>query len=236
MLVTLLPPLDESLRLCLKQLLSLGRGKHTHRLALFGDGAAGDPDPLVAEEPDEILVAQRIVPPFASYDFQDLLLDRLGTDMRPPPVPVQAGIEEKLQLEDPVGSAYVLAARHPGHRRLMHGDVLRDVPERKGLHEFRPALEKIPLELHDAFDDLVDGPLPLLDALDEPECGVDLLLQELPVLLAEPVPGGEKVPVIRTEPAAWPNVLVVKLQTPRDGRDVPAGEEVEVVGEDRQGE
>src|SRR3989337_2024906 len=208
MLVTLLPPLDESLRSCLKQLLSLGRGKHTHRLAVFGDGAAGGPGPPVRGEAHEVLVAQRIAPPFASYDFQDLLLDRLGSDILPPPVPVQAGIEEKLHLEDPVGSAYVLAVRHPGHRRLVHGDVLRDVPERKGLHEFRPALEKIPLELHDAFDDLVDGPLPLLDALDKPECGIDLLLQELPVLLAEPVPGGEKVPVIRTEPEARLRALI----------------------------
>src|SRR4030065_2739134 len=111
MLVTRLPPVDESCASCRKQLLSLGRWKHHHRLAVFGDGAAGDPDPLVAEETDEILVAQRIVPPLASYDFQDLLLHRLGSDILPPPVPVQAGIEEELHLGEPVGRASVLARR-----------------------------------------------------------------------------------------------------------------------------
>src|SRR3989337_3185993 len=97
MLVTLLPPLDESLRSCLKQLLSLGRGKHTHRLAVFGYGAAGDPDSLVAEEPDEILVAQRIVPPLGFDDLQDLLLHRLGSDILLPPFPVQAKILERSE-------------------------------------------------------------------------------------------------------------------------------------------
>src|SRR3989337_2193408 len=97
MLDTRFPPLNEASRFGLEKLLSLGRRQHTHGLAVFGDGAAGDPDPLVAEEPDEILVAQRIVPPLGFDDLQDLLLHRLGSDILLPPFPVQAKILERSE-------------------------------------------------------------------------------------------------------------------------------------------
>ena len=73
----------------------------------------------------------------------------------------------------------------------MHADVLGHVAQDERPHRSRPPFEELPLELEQTFHHLVDGPLPLLDTLDEP-FGVALVLAQVaarfrrqPVLLFE---------------------------------------------------
>ncbi len=58
----------------------------------------------------------------------------------------------------------------------MHADVHRDILEDQWLEVGHAVVEELALELHDALRDQVEGPLALVDALDEPGRGAHLLL------------------------------------------------------------
>jgi len=72
----------------------------------------------------------------------------------------------------------IFVGRHPADRRFVHADVLGDIPEDQRLQVAGAVLEKFLLELEDAFHDLVDRPLPLLQGLDEP-LGAPLLVPQV---------------------------------------------------------
>ena len=49
--------------------------------------------------------------------------------------PVDARVEEVLELEDALGRVHVLVGRHPADRRLVHLDVVGDVAQVQRLQE-----------------------------------------------------------------------------------------------------
>jgi hypothetical protein len=50
----------------------------------------------------------------------------------------------------------------------VHADVFGNIPEHHGFEVGDALIEKFPLEFQDAFHDLVDGLLALVDAADQP--------------------------------------------------------------------
>src|SRR4029434_3086895 len=93
-----------------------------------------------------------------------------------------AAVEEPLELVEPLRGLDVLVGGDPADRRFVHADVLADVPEGEGLEVRQAAVEELALELHQARGHLPERALPLLHALDQPEGGAELLLDELLVL------------------------------------------------------
>ena len=111
-------------------------------------------------------------------DLADALLDALARHR----VAVQladARVEEELQLEDALGAVHVLVGRDAADRRLVHLDVVGDVSQVQRLQMRDAMLEEVSLVADDALHHLVDRPLPLVDGLDQPQCGADLVLHVL---------------------------------------------------------
>src|SRR5215510_5292004 len=104
-------------------LLTLGRRKDAHQLAVLGHRAPGDVDLLLAEHFGDVLIAERLLRVFLGDDLPDLLLHAFGGDFRPVPS-AQARREKVLELEGALGSVDVLAGGGAADGRLVHADVV----------------------------------------------------------------------------------------------------------------
>ena len=78
---------------------------------------------------------------------------------------------------------HIFVVGHPADRGLMHLNIFRNIPEDEGLEILNSLIQKVLLKLDDAFGHLVDRPLALINAPDQPECGTQLLLNIFPVRL-----------------------------------------------------
>ena len=61
---------------------------------------------------------------------------------------------------------HIFIMSDPADRRLMHLDILSDIPEDKGFEKLDPFIQKFPLKIDDAFGHFINGPLSLMDASD----------------------------------------------------------------------
>ena len=78
-------------------------------------------------------------------------------------------MEEVLHLEHPLRGVHVLVVDHAADRRFVHPDVCRHISEHQRAKIFDASLKEFGLERDDASGHFVDGLLPLIDRLDEPE-------------------------------------------------------------------
>src|SRR5437667_151764 len=99
-----------------------------------------------------------------------------------PAVPGPARGEEVLQLEGALGGVHVLARRRTAHRGLVHAYVVGDVFQHQRAEVRDTPIEELALELHDARGYHEEGPLALVNRLDEPRRGPHLLLDVTPRL------------------------------------------------------
>src|SRR6185312_12252435 len=132
----------------LEDLAALRAGEDAQLLAVFGYGAARDLDVLVVEELDDALIGVRVLRALRQDDLLDLQLDRLGGQVVSVG-PRDPGIEEILQLVDPLGRVDVLVGRHARDRGFVHADVLGDVSQDERLEVRGPLVEELALKLQD---------------------------------------------------------------------------------------
>src|SRR5262245_56503477 len=96
-------------------LLPLRRGEDAEHLAIFCHRTTGDDDPALAEDLDDALIGQRVRVVLLCDDLLDGLLDRLGREVLVGRT-TDGGVEEVLELEEPLRRVDVLVRRHTADR------------------------------------------------------------------------------------------------------------------------
>ena len=81
----------------------------------------------------------------------------------------------------------------------MHLDIFRDIPKHERLERLDPLVQKFSLEFHNAFGNLVNRPLPLVNTSDQPEGGSKLVLDIFSVPFQSETAAVEDVPVKRID-------------------------------------
>src|SRR5882672_7516180 len=156
------------------QYLPLVRRRNLELLAVLGDRAARQLEALALQDADDLRVAQRLPRILLLDDLPDPLLD----GHRRHRVAVRAGdaaVEEVLHLEHALWRVHVLVGDDAADGGLVHADVVGDVAQHQGAEVFDAVIQEVALEVDDARRDLVDGLLPLLDRLDQPERRAELV-------------------------------------------------------------
>ena len=126
----------------LEQFAPLRAGEHVELLSVLGDGPAGDVDPLLLEESDQLLVAVGLAGILGVDELLDLLLDRLGGQLLTI-VAADPGVEEVLELVDALRGMHVLVGGHAADGRLVHPDVVGDIAQVQRLQVLHAALEEL---------------------------------------------------------------------------------------------
>ena len=78
-------------------------------------------------------------------------------------------MEEEAQLVDPARGVHVLVGHHAGDRGLVNADVVGHVAQDQGPQVRDPVVQEAALVADDRLRDLVDGALPLVHALQQPQ-------------------------------------------------------------------
>src|SRR5262245_8588891 len=182
----------------------LVRRQDPQLLAIFGDGAPGDGEPLPLQRLGDLLIGERLAAVLAGDHVADRLLDRHRRDHRAV-LGGDAAVEEELQLEEALRRLHVLIGGDPADGGLVHADVVAHVAQGEGAEERQALVEELALEVHQALRDLPERPLTLLHALDQPHSGAELLLDVLLGLVARPP---QERAVERVHPQARDALLV----------------------------
>ena len=152
----------------LHEFLSFAGGEDFHHLPVLGHGPAGYGNGmsllkqlayhLIAQGPAGILFSDEL-PDQILYPF-----DRHFLAISP-----HLAAEEEFQLVDPLRCMHIFVRRHPAYRRLVHLDIVGYFSQDKGLKGIDSLFKKISLKCNNAFGNLVQGHLSLLDTPDQPE-------------------------------------------------------------------
>src|SRR5437868_2292781 len=159
-------------------------GENTELVAVLGDGAAGDLDSALAEDVDDGLIGERVLWIFFLDELLQLRLDPTRRDV----LPIrsrEAGGEEELQRENAPRCLDELLVGDAAHRRFVHVDDFGDFAKRQRLEVLDSLLEEIALTLDDVVHDLEHRLPALLDRLNHPVGGIELVGDELLVLSIE---------------------------------------------------
>src|SRR6266542_2159448 len=143
--------------------------------AVFRDRPPREHQPFLLQDADDLRVAEWLARVFVLDDLPDPLLDRDRRDA----LAVRAAdpaVEEVFQLEHALRRVHVLVIDDPADGGLVHADVVRDVAQYERPEIFDPVIEELPLEVDDARRHLVDRLLTLIDGLDQPQRGSELIL------------------------------------------------------------
>src|SRR5436190_568315 len=142
-------------------------GSHFQELAVFGDRAARDLQPLADEEARDLRVGKRVGRVLGVDHSLDYAADRRrragGAARRG-----HLAREEVLQLEHADGRRHVLVVGDAGDRRLVQAKLGRDLAQAERLHRHRAELEEVLLALQDRLGDHQDRREALLHVLDRP--------------------------------------------------------------------
>src|SRR5258708_6776857 len=162
-----------------KNLLPLRGGKDTEHLAVLCHRPTRDlyPFPLF-QQLDDGLIAEGVLLVFFVDELLDRLLDALAGDVLVRDA-ADAGVEEVLQLEEPLWRMNVFVRGDARYCRLVHADGLGDVAQDHRLQVGDALLEEVTLLLDDALGHTDDRLAPLLDGPDEPLRVAELLAHEL---------------------------------------------------------
>ena len=122
---------------------------------------------MFLEDFADAFVGKRILGVLLADAFLDEGLDAFRADLTAV-IKFQRAVEEEFEFVYPERRRHILVRGDAADGGLVHVDVVGDVFQDKRLEFADPFLEEAPLVLHDAFHDLVQRPLTLMQALDEP--------------------------------------------------------------------
>src|SRR5581483_7571654 len=159
--------------------LPLAGRRDLQRLAVLGHRPPGYVQPGLLEPLDDLLVGEGLRLVFLGDDLQELLLDRLPGDALPGLLVGGAAAEEPLEREDAPRRLHPLVVHRPADGRHADADLLGDVLHLQGLDVLRPLVQERPLVVDDRPGHPDEAVPPLLDGVDQPVGGAELLLQKL---------------------------------------------------------
>ena len=158
--------------------LSFSRGQNAQRFPVLSDRSPGYVNVVLLEHVRNLLVAVRFCPVFRFDDVPEVLLDRLGRN-RFSVEALDGAVEKVLEFEDALRRMDVFVGSHTADGGFVHFDVFRHVPQHQRLKVSNAFVQEVLLKVDDAVGDPVDGPLPLMNALDQPSRGLELVLDIL---------------------------------------------------------
>src|SRR5262245_16336513 len=175
------PPVGESDS---ERLLALRGGGDPQLLAVLRDGPSRDLDPLGAQALHDAGVRMRAPRILIGDVAGDLALDRQRRDVGSGRG-VDSAVEEVFHREEAARRVDVFVGTDARDRGLVHPDVVGDVAQHERPEVLDTLVEELPLVAHDRVGDLVDRPLALVEALDEPDRRAHLVLEVRRGLLAD---------------------------------------------------
>src|SRR5262245_9738796 len=159
----------------LVQNLTLVGRRNLELFSVFGDRPPGQLEALAMQHADDLGIAQWLLRVLLLDDLANPLLDR-DRRHRVPVLAVDAAVEEVLHLEHALRRVHVLVRDDTADRRFVHADIVGHVEEHQRPEVYDAVVETVALEIDDARRHLVNRLLPLLDRLDQPERGSELVL------------------------------------------------------------
>src|SRR3954464_4686960 len=153
-------------------------------VAVLRHGATRDLHAALLEDVDDRLIGERMLRVFFGDELLDLRLDAARRDVfalgrR------QARRKEELERQYATRRLDELLVRHAADRRLVHVDHFGDFAQRQRLEELHALLEKGALPVDDVVHDLEHRLTTLLDRLNHPVGGIQLVGDKLLALALE---------------------------------------------------
>ena len=153
-------------------------------LAVLRDRPPSDVDPALLQASGQLRVTERSPRIFIGDHFTDHAADVVAA-LDPSVRSLDSTGEEPAELHRAERSLDVLAVRGPTHRRDVNADLIGDRLHRQRAEMPGAATEEVLLVVDDRLSDIAEGPVPLIDRVEEPPGGLDLaadVLENLRVL------------------------------------------------------
>src|SRR5436305_6417638 len=191
---------------------ALVRAGDAHVFAVFGNCPPGHLDALRLQDPCDLLVGQGA----AGIFFLDELFDAALQDQQRRSAAfrsLHALAEEVAQLENALRRVSILAGHRPAYRGRMHADFFGHLLDHHRLQVIDTSFQKILLAGNYRVAVLGDGPLPLLNILDELDGALVALFDVIARVLVVDTVASDQLLVGRIEPKLG-HILVVHDDQP----------------------
>ena len=151
-----------------KRVLPFTGRQDSHHFSVLGNRSSSDVNVILLQHFYNFLVRERFALILLLYDFSNFFFYAFRC-YGIAGYAIDGAVEEKFQLEYALRGMHILVRGHPAYGRFVHVDIFCDILENQRFQVRYAVVEKTPLKLDNAFRHLVDGSLPLMDALDQPD-------------------------------------------------------------------